>query len=173
MLLYLVPTSAGVLVGPRHVLAACHAIDWNSPWAVFRAHHWGTFDLAVGHTWCVWYYEKLGSVNSETVDMDYVFLSEYCSAATTPPAAGVYHAPAPVGSLVDAAALVAGMVGWPVPSRCLVLRLEIVEVDRGASSLLTAVLTNHGNLVVTVPVHITDDGAVSQGRAFRLQGEAG
>lgn len=64
--------SSGVLVGPRHVLAASHALDWNAPWAVFRAHHHGSYDRAVGHTWCVWYYEKLDSVNSETLDEDYV-----------------------------------------------------------------------------------------------------
>jgi len=66
--------STGVLVGPRHVLTASHALDWNAPWAVFGAHHYGTFNLAVGYTWCVWYHEKLGAVDSETVDEDYVVL---------------------------------------------------------------------------------------------------
>jgi hypothetical protein len=63
--------SSGVLVGPRHVLTASHSLDWNAPWAVFNAHHYGNSNLAVGFTWCVWYYEKLGSVNSDNVDMDY------------------------------------------------------------------------------------------------------
>ena len=64
--------STGALVGPRHVLASSHALDWNAPWAVFRAHHFGDYNRAVGHTWCVWYYEKLGAVDSETMDEDYV-----------------------------------------------------------------------------------------------------
>jgi V8-like Glu-specific endopeptidase len=64
-------TGSGVLVGPRHVLTASHILDWNAPWAVFRANLRGSHQHAVANTWCVWYYEKITG-GGDTVDRDYV-----------------------------------------------------------------------------------------------------
>lgn len=66
--------ASGVLIGPRHVLTASHALDWNAPWAFFTANRHGSSNQGVGQAWCVWYYEKIGGVDSENVDEDYVVL---------------------------------------------------------------------------------------------------
>ena len=64
-------TGSGVLVGPRHVLTASHILDWNAPWAIFRANLRGSHQHGVGYTWCVWYYEKIGPAGG-SIDRDYV-----------------------------------------------------------------------------------------------------
>jgi len=64
--------STGVLVGPRHVLTASHSLDWVNPWATFYANQWGKINQGVAHTWCVWYYEKIGDGLSENIESDYV-----------------------------------------------------------------------------------------------------
>jgi hypothetical protein len=66
-------TGSGVLVGPRHVLTASHVLDWNAPWATFRANLFGNHQHAIANTWCVWYYEKIAE-GDNTVECDYVVL---------------------------------------------------------------------------------------------------
>jgi hypothetical protein len=67
-------TSSGVLVGPRHVLAASHAIDWNAMWATFTADRYGDFNLGIANALGIWSYEMIGSVNTDNVDSDYVVI---------------------------------------------------------------------------------------------------
>jgi len=64
---------SGVLIGPRHVLTASHILDWNAPWAAFYANLHGSHHHGVAHTWCVWYYEKIGDAGG-SIDRDYVVL---------------------------------------------------------------------------------------------------
>ncbi len=64
---------SGVLIGPRHVLTASHILDWNAPWAAFYANLNGGHHHGVAHTWCVWYYEKIGDAGG-SIDRDYVVL---------------------------------------------------------------------------------------------------
>ncbi len=62
---------SGVLIGPRHVLTASHILDWNAPWAVFKANFHGSHQHGIANTWCVWYYEKIGP-GGGSIDRDYV-----------------------------------------------------------------------------------------------------
>jgi len=68
---------SGVIVGPRHVLTASHAVDWNTNGAgAVEVHRAGPTVAAISAIAKVWYYTKLSppSVGWSEVDEDYAVL---------------------------------------------------------------------------------------------------
>ncbi|MGH2626493.1 MAG: trypsin-like serine peptidase [Anaerolineales bacterium] len=63
---------SGVLIGPRHVLTASHAMDWSNLWVKFTAHLFDSTNAGWSFASAVWHYDKISDVDSDTVDQDYV-----------------------------------------------------------------------------------------------------